>query len=277
MTRCDGVSRASVPPPTIGWRRTSGRMTARLKEFYDAFCPNNATAMVIGDFEQAEALGDRACLRPDSLRHPDSAVHTVEPRRGGALWPPFGGPDRWRGALCPGGSSRRGTPTRMPWRFRQCALEAARQRRLYQALVGPACRCNRRPVAASGSGAVLRAAPVRPGVDRRRSKGHSARSSLGRQRWRIEAEVEGASDRSRGDLRPRSTDQIAASPRGDRRRGLAVVCGLSGSDPACSRKTSSASPALHFRTRVTEPRSCRRASGGPAGEGRREDSSDEGE
>ncbi|MFL6209633.1 MAG: M16 family metallopeptidase [Pyrinomonadaceae bacterium] len=44
--------------PTIGWRADVEHVpTARLKEFYDTFYhPNNATAIVVGDFEPAETL-----------------------------------------------------------------------------------------------------------------------------------------------------------------------------------------------------------------------------
>ena len=44
--------------PTIGWRSDIEEVsTERLREFYDTFYhPNNATAMVIGDFDEAEAL-----------------------------------------------------------------------------------------------------------------------------------------------------------------------------------------------------------------------------
>ena len=52
--------------PTIGWRSDiEGVSTERLQEFYDAFYhPNNATAMLIGDFEEDDALArDRAALR----------------------------------------------------------------------------------------------------------------------------------------------------------------------------------------------------------------------
>ncbi len=44
--------------PTIGWRADVEHVpTARLKEFYDTFYhPNNATAIVVGDFETARAL-----------------------------------------------------------------------------------------------------------------------------------------------------------------------------------------------------------------------------
>jgi zinc protease len=44
--------------PTIGWRAdVEGVPTARLKEFYDTFYhPNNATVILVGDFERADAL-----------------------------------------------------------------------------------------------------------------------------------------------------------------------------------------------------------------------------
>src|SRR5918912_77262 len=44
--------------PTIGWRAdVEGVPTARLKEFYDTFYhPNNATAILVGDFERSQAL-----------------------------------------------------------------------------------------------------------------------------------------------------------------------------------------------------------------------------
>ncbi|HZI19535.1 MAG TPA: pitrilysin family protein [Pyrinomonadaceae bacterium] len=45
--------------PTIGWRADVENVpTSRLKEFYDTFYhPNNATAIVVGDFDEARALG----------------------------------------------------------------------------------------------------------------------------------------------------------------------------------------------------------------------------
>ena len=44
--------------PTIGWRSDIEEVsTERLREFYDTFYhPNNATAMVIGDFDEGEVL-----------------------------------------------------------------------------------------------------------------------------------------------------------------------------------------------------------------------------
>ena len=73
--------------PTIGWRSDiEGVTTERLREFYDVFYhPNNATAMVIGDFEEEEAL---KTLRrhfgkiPASTR-PIPPVHTIEPPQEG--------------------------------------------------------------------------------------------------------------------------------------------------------------------------------------------------
>ena len=73
--------------PTIGWRSDiEGVTTERLKEFYDVFYqPNNATAMVIGDFQEEEALA--AVERhfggiPPSPR-PIPRVYTVEPPQEG--------------------------------------------------------------------------------------------------------------------------------------------------------------------------------------------------
>src|SRR6185295_19129042 len=73
--------------PTIGWRSDiEGVTTARLKEFYDVFYhPNNATAMLIGDFETGEALTtiERhfGAIPPSSA--PIPKVYTVEPPQEG--------------------------------------------------------------------------------------------------------------------------------------------------------------------------------------------------
>ncbi|MCA1582061.1 MAG: insulinase family protein [Acidobacteria bacterium] len=73
--------------PTIGWRSDiEGVTTARLKEFYDVFYhPNNATAMLIGDFTEADALAivERhfGALPPSSA--PIPRVYTVEPPQEG--------------------------------------------------------------------------------------------------------------------------------------------------------------------------------------------------
>jgi zinc protease len=68
--------------PTIGWKSDiEGVSTQRLREFYDVFYhPNNATAMLIGDFEESEALAKIAKRFggiPPSPR-PVPEVYTVE-------------------------------------------------------------------------------------------------------------------------------------------------------------------------------------------------------
>ncbi len=73
--------------PTIGWRSDIEAVsTERLKEFYDVFYhPNNATAMVIGDFEEAQALATVArhfAAIPPSAR-PIPPVYTCEPPQEG--------------------------------------------------------------------------------------------------------------------------------------------------------------------------------------------------
>ena len=73
--------------PTIGWRTDiEGVSTERLREFYDVFYhPNNATAMLIGDFEEPEALAtleQHFGAIPRSVR-PIPAVYTVEPPQEG--------------------------------------------------------------------------------------------------------------------------------------------------------------------------------------------------
>jgi zinc protease len=73
--------------PTIGWRSDIEEVTTeRLREFYDTFYhPNNATALVIGDFEEEAALSTIAGhfgAIPHSPR-PIPAVYTVEPPQEG--------------------------------------------------------------------------------------------------------------------------------------------------------------------------------------------------
>jgi zinc protease len=73
--------------PTIGWRADiEGVSTERLKEFYDVFYhPNNATAMLIGDFEEGDALATIAGhfgRIPRSSR-PIPEVYTTEPPQEG--------------------------------------------------------------------------------------------------------------------------------------------------------------------------------------------------
>jgi len=73
--------------PTIGWRSDiEGVSTARLREFYETFYhPNNATAMVIGDFEEEptlELLATHFGPIPAS-DHPIPQVYTAEPPQEG--------------------------------------------------------------------------------------------------------------------------------------------------------------------------------------------------
>jgi zinc protease len=75
--------------PTIGWRSdVEGVPTARLKEFYDAFYhPNNATAIIVGDFDQQTALALMAKhfggVPPSS--NPIPPMYTVEPPQEGEI------------------------------------------------------------------------------------------------------------------------------------------------------------------------------------------------
>jgi zinc protease len=73
--------------PTIGWRADVENVpTARLKEFYDTFYhPNNATAIVVGDFEEAHALAlvNRYFGAFDASGEPIPEVYTDEPRQEG--------------------------------------------------------------------------------------------------------------------------------------------------------------------------------------------------
>jgi zinc protease len=73
--------------PTIGWRSDiEGMATQRLREFYDTFYhPNNATAMLIGDFEEADALSavERHFAAIPPSPRPIPEVYTVEPPQEG--------------------------------------------------------------------------------------------------------------------------------------------------------------------------------------------------
>lgn len=73
--------------PTIGWRSDiEGVSTERLKEFYDVFYhPNNATALVIGDFDEEEALAilSRHFGPIPRSQRPIPSVYTVEPLQEG--------------------------------------------------------------------------------------------------------------------------------------------------------------------------------------------------
>jgi zinc protease len=73
--------------PTIGWRADVENVpTARLKEFYDTFYhPNNATAVVGGDFEEAHALAlvNQYFGAFPASSEPIPEVYTDEPRQEG--------------------------------------------------------------------------------------------------------------------------------------------------------------------------------------------------
>ncbi len=73
--------------PTIGWRSdVEGVPTTRLKEFYDTYYyPNNATAITVGDFDEAEALELLARYFSPIPKSPDKipAMYTVEPPQQG--------------------------------------------------------------------------------------------------------------------------------------------------------------------------------------------------
>jgi zinc protease len=75
--------------PTIGWRSdVEGMPTSRLKEFYDTYYyPNNATAILVGDFEESSAL-DLIARHfggiPRSPR-PIPPMYTIEPSQEGEV------------------------------------------------------------------------------------------------------------------------------------------------------------------------------------------------
>lgn len=73
--------------PTIGWRTDVENVpTARLKEFYDTFYhPNNATAVLVGDFEETHALAlvNRYFSALGASSEPIPEVYTDEPRQEG--------------------------------------------------------------------------------------------------------------------------------------------------------------------------------------------------
>jgi zinc protease len=73
--------------PTIGWRADVENVpTARLKEFYDTFYhPNNATAIVVGDFEEAGSLSlvNKYFGAFPASTEPIPEVYTDEPRQEG--------------------------------------------------------------------------------------------------------------------------------------------------------------------------------------------------
>jgi zinc protease len=73
--------------PTIGWRAdVEGVPTSRLKAFYDTFYhPNNATTIVVGDFDRREVLGliDKYFGRYTPSPEPIPEVYTEEPPQQG--------------------------------------------------------------------------------------------------------------------------------------------------------------------------------------------------
>ena len=73
--------------PTIGWKSDiEGMSTARLKEFYDTFYhPDNATAILIGDFDEKEALSaiDRHFGPIPRSASPVPKTYTEEPPQQG--------------------------------------------------------------------------------------------------------------------------------------------------------------------------------------------------
>ncbi len=73
--------------PTIGWRTdVEGVPTTRLKTFYDTFYqPNNATAIIVGDFERANALSliQKYFSVYKASANPIPQVYTEEPPQQG--------------------------------------------------------------------------------------------------------------------------------------------------------------------------------------------------
>ena len=75
--------------PTIGWRSdVEGMATSRLKEFYDTFYhPNNATAIIVGDFDESAALDlmSRHFSPIPPSPAPIPQMYTVEPPQEGEI------------------------------------------------------------------------------------------------------------------------------------------------------------------------------------------------
>jgi zinc protease len=73
--------------PTIGWRSDVENVpTERLREFYHTFYwPNNATAIVVGDFDREQVIGylERYFGAIPPSPHPIPQVYTVEPPQEG--------------------------------------------------------------------------------------------------------------------------------------------------------------------------------------------------
>ena len=206
--------------PTIGWRSDiEGVSTARLKEFYDTFYhPNNATALVIGDFEESAALElvARYFGRISASARPIPQVYTVEPpqegerrflvrRVGQVAWAAFS----WR-------SVRAVDPDTPALALLANVLGGGMTSRLYQALVEKSLALSITVVAWQLRDPALFSIflPVRPGVEpsaveavvreemMRIARDGITEAEAEKARNQIEAEV--IFDRD-------STDQIAAS------------------------------------------------------------------
>ncbi len=206
--------------PTIGWRSDiEGVTTERLREFYDVFYhPNNATAMLIGDFEEPEALAqvERHFGGIAPASRPIPRVYTVEPpqegerrfvvrRTGQVAWVALS----WR-------SVEAAHPDTPALAVLGNALGGGLTSRLYQALVEKSLALSVTvvPWQLRDPGLFSVFAPVRPGVDAA-SVETVIREEIGRlvasgvteaetQKARTQIEAEIIFDRD-------STDQIAAS------------------------------------------------------------------
>ncbi len=75
--------------PTIGWRSdVEGMPTTRLKEFYDTYYhPNNATAIVVGDFDDQMALDliEKHFGKIPASPHTIPPMYTIEPPQQGEI------------------------------------------------------------------------------------------------------------------------------------------------------------------------------------------------
>ncbi|MGH9368946.1 MAG: M16 family metallopeptidase [Thermoanaerobaculia bacterium] len=206
--------------PTIGWKSDiEGVTTERLREFYDVFYhPNNATALLIGDFEESEALAVVARhfggIPPSS--RPIPRVYTVEPpqegerrfvvrRTGQVAWVSLS----WR-------SVEAAHPDTPALAALGNALGGGLTSRLYQALVEKSLALSVTvvPWQLRDPGLFSVFAPVRPGVEpatvesaireevRKTATSGVTEAEARKARTQIEAEI--IFDRD-------STDQIAAS------------------------------------------------------------------
>ncbi len=206
--------------PTIGWRSDiEGVTTERLREFYDSFYhPNNATAMIIGDFEDEAALDlIQEHFGPISAStHAIPRVHTVEPPQEG---------ERRFIIRRPGQSAW----SALSWRTVEAlhadthalavlgnVLGGGLTSRLYQALVESTLALNVTVVPWQLRDPALFSVflPVRPGVDPSEVES-TTRSEIARvaREGVREAEVEKARTQIEADVifDRDSTDQIAAS------------------------------------------------------------------